>query len=159
MKYFTCFLLLFSTTVLAQANCQYVNNISFTGMYAQLVNRGPDMLGVYGLVQNNSDDAHTLTSVASPLTRNGTFNIYPQNTTGDVTSTPIDSITLSPQGGLYTWERGGNHIEVNGFKKAKNRPQFGTDFDPNQTISLIFTFSDGCTVMLDSVPVKDRMQE
>lgn len=145
-----------------QNKCGYVDSIVFSNLYARLVNRGPNMLTAYGTVTNNDNAPHTLTSVQTPKAEQSYFRVYRQEGgAGNITAHPIDSITIPKDGGTYRWSLGGPHIALTGFppKVAGQKLQFGTDFDPNQTIELTFGFSDGCTKSIENVPIRDRMQQ
>ena len=57
----------------------------------------------------------------------------------------------------YTWRPRGPHFVLSGFPKDA-LPQFGTDVDPNRTLTLIFEIDGQCTTMIEKVPIRDRMQ-
>lgn len=161
MKKYGILLLLFCASAFAQDPCAYLENISFTDFYARLVNRGPNMLTAYGTVTNNDDAPHTLVGVSTPEAQTSLFREYRQTGgAGDITAQPVSSIEVPNGGGAFTWYLGGPHIALLGFtpKAAGKLLQFGTSFDPNQTVPLTFKFSDGCTYTLPNVPIRDRMQ-
>lgn len=144
----------------ALADCGYLDEIEFNDLAARLVNRGPNMLVVYGNVVNNDSVDHELTAVSTPKAASSQFSEYRQvGGTGDITAHPLSSITLPRDGGTYYWVMGGNHITLAGFdnETAAKKLQFGTDFDPNQSVDITFTFSDGCSKTVDDVPIRDRM--
>ncbi len=139
-------------------NCGYINNIEFSNMNARLVNRGPDMLSVYGTVRNNDGNEHTLVSACSSMAGSTVFHIYrQQGGTGNITMWPIDKITI-PVGSYYTWEMGGPHIMMQRIVE-KQMPIFGTQFQEGQTASITFVFSDGCAMTVNEIPIRDRIQE
>ncbi|MFI4956598.1 MAG: copper chaperone PCu(A)C [Gammaproteobacteria bacterium] len=147
-----------------EEECPYLanNKVVFSDIYARLVNRGPNMLAVYGKVKNNDDEPHVLTDVSAPNAKLSNFQEYRQDGgAGPITAHPLSNITLDKEGGFYVWEMGGNHITLAGFDKktAGEKLQFGTTFDPNQTIDLTFTFADGCKKTVYKVPIRDRMQD
>lgn len=146
---------------IAWAECAYLQHIVFENFYTRLVNRGPDMLTAYGSITNNNNDDYTLTGVSTPGAKSSMFRDYRQvGGTGDITAHTVASITIPGQGGHYTWYLGGPHIALMGFteKIMNQKLQFGTAFDPNQSVDITFTFSDGCTHTLKKVPIRDRMQ-
>lgn len=143
----------------AAPNCQYLNNISFADFYAQLVDRDPDGLVVYGQAINNDSASHVLTTVSSAEAQSAFFHIYTETDgVGPITMQPIDSIYLDAQGGEYDWVPGGNHIMLYGVFK-KDMPAFGTSFQPGHTIPLTFTFSDGCQYSISQIVIRDRMHD
>ena len=154
---------LFTSTSLCAANCAYIDNkVVFSDIYARLVNRGPNMLAVYGTVENDDSVPHILTGVSSAGAKNSTFMVYRQDGgAGPITAHPIPSITIPQEGGTYAWVMGGNHITLSGYdaKTAGKKLQFGTSFDSNQNVDLTFTFADGCQQIIQKVPIKDRMQD
>lgn len=168
MRYYICALLLalFALPTWAEDDnnphdCGYLEEITFSNMYTRLVNRGPNMLAGYGTVTNNSSKSRTLVGVSTPNAKSSSFRTYRQvGGAGDITAQPVSQITIPNQGGSYTWVLGGQHIALEGFDKkaTAKKLQFGTDFDPNQTVDITFKFIDGCKKTVKDVPIRDRMQ-
>lgn len=121
-------------------------NVSFNSIYAKLMPHDFTDLAVYFTVANNDAVPHTLTAVGGADAASGEFMTYygPQ---GPKQLQPMTNLVIPAKGKLF-FKPGNNHVRLLGYKKL---PQ------PGSTISMTFTFDNGCSKDLSNIPVKDRM--
>ncbi|MFI4956599.1 MAG: copper chaperone PCu(A)C [Gammaproteobacteria bacterium] len=119
--------------------------VEFSDAYALTTSVNDEQLEVFITVKNLDPlHEHTLSSVSSPGARLAVFQAYARHSDDTNTTGVSDQVVIPPKG-LFIFRPRNLHIVLNGYKDRPN---------PDDMISLTFTFADDCTQTVNNIPVK-----
>ena len=120
--------------------------IDFSDAYALTTSADDEQLNVFITVKSHDPiNSHTISDVYSPGARQSLFQAYARDSNDTNQSGVSDEIVIPPEG-IFIFRPRNLSIMLTGYKERPN---------PDDTISLSFTFADGCIQTVNNIPVRD----